>query len=423
MENRTRLTKNAVDEAQPRDKEYVLWDTAIAGFGLRVRPTGGKSFIFTYRTAGGRAGRVQRVTIGNAARMKVDPARDRAKALAGQYHGGVDPAAEATAEKEEIKAERNAPTVSDLLDRFIEDHAKATLKEKTWREYERISEKILKPRLGDNKVALLEAKDVSEMYQAIRAKPTQAALAVRVLSSAMSMAEEWGLRRDGSNPCRIKMKPSRRRERLFSDNEVARLMTTIDAHEAENRMTRPVALALRLLFSTGCRAGEICDLKWSNIDAEGGWFVWTDHKTEDGGALRKSITSEAVRLLEAAERFEGVEYVCPSPAGKRLRVETLEAAFERVMKAAHVPANTNATLHLIRHWFATKTYSDTTIPLHVQMAIVGHKSVATALRYSHIVEEELKKAAQQAEKKRTAAIKAGEKKGKVVRLPVAGQAQ
>jgi len=418
MENRTRLTKTSVDEAKPRDKEYVVWDTSISGFGLRVRPTGGKSYIFTYRTAGGRAGRVQRVTIGNAARMKVDPARERAKALAGQYYGGVDPAAEITAEKEEIAAERNAPTVSDLLDRFLEDHAKATLKEKTWTEYERIIEKILKPQIGDKKISAIEPKDVSELYQAIRSKPTQAALAVRVLSSAMTMAEEWGLRQAGSNPCRIKMKSSKRRERLFSDTEVARLLATIADHEAANKMTKPVALALRLLFSTGCRAGEICGLKWSNIDADEGWFIWEEHKTEDGGVLRKVITSEAVNLLEGAERFENVEYVCPSPAGKQLRVETLEAAFERVMKAAHVPANTNATLHLIRHWFATKTYGDTKIPLHVQMAIVGHKSVATAMRYAHVAQEELKKAAQLAEKKRAAAIKAGERRGKVVRLPV-----
>ena len=97
MDNRTRLTKSAVEDAELREKEYVLWDTSISGFGLRVRPSGGKSFVFTYRTAGGRAGRVQRVTIGNAAKMKVDVAREKAKGLAGQHHGGVDPAADIAA--------------------------------------------------------------------------------------------------------------------------------------------------------------------------------------------------------------------------------------------------------------------------------------------------------------------------------------
>jgi len=416
MENRTRITKTVVTETAPGPKEFVVWDTSISGFGLRVRPTGGKSFIFTYRTAGGRAGKVQRVTIGNATKLKAEVAREKAKELAGRHHGGVSPAAEVADEKQEISAARNAPTVAGTLDRFIKDHARVHLKDKTADEYERLCDKILKPEIGKLKVAALTSKDVSEMYHKLRPKPTQAALAVRVLSSAMSMAEEWGLRDPGSNPCGIRMKGSRRRERLFSDNEVARLQATIASHQREEKMTKSVALALQLLFATGCRAGEICDLEWSNVDAEEGWLEWRAHKTDSGGVLRKAITAEAARLLKGAERFEGIPWVCPSPGLKRLRVETLEAAFERVMKAAHVPANENATLHLIRHWFATKTYSDPSIPLPLQMAIVGHKSVATAMRYAHVAQEELKKAARQAEKKRLALVKSAAKKGKVIRL-------
>ncbi|MER9014502.1 tyrosine-type recombinase/integrase [Mesorhizobium sp. M0898] len=417
MENRTRITNTTVADALPLAKEYVIWDAAISGFGLRVRPTGGKSYIFTYRTAGGRAGRVQRVTIGNALKLKADPAREQAKALAGQYHGGGNPAADVGAEKLEATAQRNAPTVAQALDRFIKDHAKVTLKEKTWKEYERISEKILKPHLGKLKVAAMTSKDVSELYHSIREKPTQASLAVRVLSSAMGMAEEWGLRDAGSNPCRIRLKGSRRRERLFSDTEVSRLLAAIDAHEKAEKMTKPVALGLRLLFATGCRAGEICSLQWSNVDLEERWLEWREHKTDGGGSLRKVITREAARLLESAERIEEVDWVCPSPALKRLRVETLEAAFERVMKAAKVPANENATLHLIRHWFATATYSDPSIPLPLQMAIVGHRSVATAMRYAHVAREAHQKAALSAEKKRSAAIKAGAKRGKLLQFP------
>jgi integrase len=81
-----------------------------------------------------------------------------------------------------------------------------------------------------------------------------------------------------------------------------------------------------------------------------------------------------------------------------------------------VPANENATLHLIRHWFATKIYTDKTIPLPLQMAIMGHRAVATAMRYAHVGREELQRAAGQAARKRTAAVKAAGKKGKVVEL-------
>src|SRR6478609_3678302 len=170
--DKARLTKKAVAEAQPGAKEYVLWDSRIAGFGLRVRPTGGKSFIFAYRTAGGRAGKYQRVTI---KATNPDVAFERAKELAGQHHGGVDPAGEREEARKAIEEARRTLSLADTLDRFIADHAKLKLATKTWTEYERIADKLLKPALGTIKVDALAPKDVAGFYHDQRAKPTQAA--------------------------------------------------------------------------------------------------------------------------------------------------------------------------------------------------------------------------------------------------------
>lgn len=407
---KVKLTKTVVAEAQAGEREYILWDERLPGFGLRVRPTGSKSYIYVYRSAGGRSGSVRRETI-KANNPEV--AFDRAKAKAAQYYGGGDPVAEKAAMKEELERARRTLTVAKVLERFIDEHAKDGLAEKTWREYERIVEKILTPDLGDKKIDELQPMHVAEMYQARRDKPTQAALAVRVLSSAMSWAEENGLRPQGTNPARIRLKGTRRRTRLFTAAEVARLLATITAHEADGKLTATVALGLRLLFATGCRAGEICGLKWSNVDLAQGVMRWPNSKT---GYLEKPITAEAMPLLKKAKRIVGVDFVLPSSKNTALRVETLEAGFERVMKAANVEARENASLHLIRHWFATSTYTDTTIALPVQMAMVGHSSVATAMRYAHVTREDVMKAAQGAAKRRAGAIKAAGKGGKVVKL-------
>lgn len=407
---KVRLTKTTVVDAQPAEREYVLWDSRVAGFGLRVRPTGAKSFIFAYRTPGGRAGKYRRITIKGS---NPEIAYDRAKELSGQHHAGIDPAAEKLQEKQAMEAARRTLNLSDVLDTFITDHAKERLKPKTWAEYERIVDKLLKPAIGKIKIDALEPKDVAGMYHDQRAKPTQAALAVRVLSSAMSWAEENGLRPAGSNPARIRLKGSRRRQRLFSEPEVARLQDAITSLEKTGKITCTVALGLRLLFATGCRAGEICELRWSNVEMEAGFMRW-DSKT---GYLEKPITAEARALLKKADRIVGVDWVCPGNDPKKaLRVETLESGFERAMKEAKVPAGENATLHLIRHWFATKIYTDKDIPLPVQMAIVGHKSVATAMRYAHVDRAEVQRAAAGAAKKRTAAVKAAAKRGNVVKL-------
>ena len=410
---KVRLTKTVLAEAKPAEREYMIWDARLAGFGLRVRPSGAKSFVFVYRTPGGRQGKTQRVTIkGNSP----EAAFEHAKGLQARFHGGGDPVAERGDEKRAVAAARAALTVADVLDCFIKDHAKEKLKFRTWSEYERLAERILKPTLGKTKVDELEPKAVAEMYHAQRSKPTQASLAVRVLSSAMSWAEEFGLRAAGPNPARIRLKGSRRRTRLFSAGEVSRLMAAAAKFEGEGRISKSVALGIGLLFATGCRANEIAELRWSNVDLPEGLMRW-DSKT---GYLEKPITDEARALLENATRIVGIDWVCPgSDVKKALRRETLEAGFERVMKEANVEARENASLHLIRHWFATKTYTDKEIPLPVQMAIVGHKSVATAMRYAHVDREEMKKAAAGAAERRAAGVKAATKRGSVVRLPPA----
>lgn len=412
MENqKVRLTKTTVANAEPREREYVLWDNRVVGFGLRVRPSGARSFIFMYRTAGGRAGRTRKVTIKTD---HPDLAYEEAKKFSARYHGGGDPASDRADQKREAREARRALTVGAVLDRFIADHAKENLAAKTAAEYERLVDRILKEHLGTTKIADLEPRAVAEMYHALRHTPTQAAQAVRVLSSAMSWAEEFGLRPPGPNPAKIRLKSSRRRTRLFSDTEVARLRASLAALEADGRVNATVALGLRLLFATGCRGGEICQLRWSNVDLDEGLARWPNSKT---GFLEKPLTEEAERLLRDADRIVGVDWVCPSRVvEKPLRIETLEAGFERVMRHAKVSADENASLHLIRHWFASRTYTDKSIPLPVQMAIVGHSSVATAMRYSHVSREELKEAAAGAAERREGAVRKAGKQGKVAKL-------
>ncbi len=413
--DKVRLTKTLVAAAEPQEREYVLWDSRLPGFGLRVRPSGSRSFIYAYRTAGGRAGAYRRDTI-NA--TNPDVAYERAKELAGQYLRGGDPVGEKAEERGELQRARDALTVADVLARFIDDHAKPELAPKTAAEYERIADKVLKPQIGGTAVDKLQPTAVAAMRDRMRSTPTQANLAVRVLSSAMSWAEEAGLRSPGPNPARIRLKGSRRRQRLFSAAEVARLQSTIDRLEADKSLTVIVALGLRLLFATGCRAGEICTLQWSNVDLGEGLMRWPSTKT---GYLEKPVTAEAAKLLKRAPRIVGVDWICPSTKiDKPLRVETLEAGFEKVMREANVEARENATLHLIRHWFATKIYTDKNIPLPVQMAIVGHSSVATAMRYAHTDRDEVRKAAEGASKRRAGEVKAAGNGAKVV--PIGGAA-
>lgn len=88
-EKRFRFSKSTVDALVVPTKAEVgtvgyriVWETPVIGFGLQVRPSGIKTFIFVYRNKGGR---VKRLTIGRYGRVTVDQARDAVK----HYNGVV----------------------------------------------------------------------------------------------------------------------------------------------------------------------------------------------------------------------------------------------------------------------------------------------------------------------------------------------
>jgi hypothetical protein len=75
----SRLTKRAIDALPPRAKPFIAYDADVAGFGVRVMPSGLKSFVIEYRPgAGGRNVKKRRMTLGRYGLMTPDQARRRA---------------------------------------------------------------------------------------------------------------------------------------------------------------------------------------------------------------------------------------------------------------------------------------------------------------------------------------------------------
>ena len=105
----TKITKRVVDAVRPSGKEVFLWDDETAGFGLRVKLTGAKSFIIQYRNAQGRS---RRLTLGRYGVLTVDEARRKARLSLASVLKGEDPA-------ESRLLERGALTVADLCREYL----------------------------------------------------------------------------------------------------------------------------------------------------------------------------------------------------------------------------------------------------------------------------------------------------------------
>ena len=107
-----KLTKRFVDSLSPREADQVIFDDLVPGFGVRVMPSGIRSYLVQYRNAQRRS---RRLTIGKHGTLTVDQARDRARKILEAVRDGRDPVAEKRAFLE-------APTVNELLDRYLAEH-------------------------------------------------------------------------------------------------------------------------------------------------------------------------------------------------------------------------------------------------------------------------------------------------------------
>jgi integrase len=375
---RGKIMKRTVDGLQaPAKGEVVLWDESLAGFGVRVRPgAGGKTYMLMYRAGVGRGAPLRKLTIGtHGSPWTPDGARIEAKRLLGLVAGGADPAA--------VKTEhRKAETVDDLAGRFLTEHVRAKRKGSTAAEYERLVDLFVRPALGPKKIADVTRADIARLHHAHRDTPYQANRILAVLSKMFSLAEAWGLRRDGSNPCRhIERNPERGRERMLSAAELARLGDALAAYDGSPYITA----AVKLLLFSGARLSEILGLRWEWINLERGEARLPDSKT---GAKTLHLPPPALAVLNGLPRLEGNPYVVVGQKDGASLVN-LQKPWQAIRKAAGL---TDVRLHDLRHSYASVGAAGGD-SLLVIGKLLGHHHAATTERYAHLALDPIKAAA------------------------------
>jgi integrase len=370
----TKITKRAVDAVRPNGADQFLWDSALKGFGVKVTAAGRKVFILQYRK-GGRGAPTKRVTIGRHGAVTPDQAREIAVRLSGDIANGADPAAVRAAEK-------TAPAMAALIERFLSEHVATKTKARTATEYRRLIQSVIVPAIGGKRVRDVTRADISRLHHDHRATPYAANRALAVLSKMFGLAEEWGERPDGSNPCRhVKKFAERKRERMLSANEFARLA---DALKASSRSPYIIA-AIKLLIFTGARLSEILTLKWEVVDFDRGEARLRDSKT---GAKTLHLPAPALAVLADLPRVEGNPFVIVgNVAGARL--SDLERPWRAVRAAAGLD---DVRLHDLRHAFASVAASSG-MGLPIIGKLLGHTQAAATARYAHIASDPVKAAA------------------------------
>jgi hypothetical protein len=223
-ERRIRLTKRSVESLTPAAAPVVWYDDKLAGFGVRVMPSGRRSYFVQYRNKHHRS---RWFTIGAHGKVTADAARTMAQRILQTVAvDGRDPSGER-------EAFRAAPTVNDLLDRYITDHLEQRNRPATRASFKGIVERAIRPELGRLKVASVTRQDMHRLHAARADTPRQANLILAVCSKAFSLAELWEMRAEGTNPCaKIERYPENHRERFLSAEELGRLGATLRQAES-----------------------------------------------------------------------------------------------------------------------------------------------------------------------------------------------
>ena len=250
------LTARLARETKPGDRDVFLFDRALPGFGLRVHRSGAKAWIVQTRIEG----KSRRVVIARHGEMDLAQARRHARDILARIRAGDNPA-------DDIRKEKTAPTVTMLADEYLRrcDPYWKPSGRKTIRIY--LKDRIL-PTFGKMPVERVGPEDVAAWFDAVsKDRPGAANRAFEILRSLMFWADEYGFRELGTNPCLGIRKNPRGdigdiRPSSTSGPNVARRRRRGRSTPARTNGPRPSTATRSLLALTGCRRGEVLNLRW-----------------------------------------------------------------------------------------------------------------------------------------------------------------
>ena len=361
------LTARLARETEPGDRDVFLFDKALPGFGLRVHRSGAKAWIVQTRIEG----KTRRIVVARYGEIDLAQARRRARDMLASVRAGDNPA-------DDIRKEKTAPTVKELADEYLrrcDPYWKPSGRE-TIRIYLRA--RIL-PTFGKMPVHRVGPEDVAAWFDAVsRDRPGAANRAFEILRSMMFRAEEYGFRESGTNPCLgIRKNPRRDISRFLDTDELARLGRALDAREDE----WPEAVAsIRLLALTGCRRGEVLNLRWRDIGQNA--ITLRDSKT---GPRSVPLGEAARAVIDALPGPRDPDaFLFPRLGGSR-HAHRLVTCWRTVRDDANLG---KVRLHDLRHTAASHAVmSGENLPLVGKL--LGHRRHETTAGYAHLADGHL----------------------------------
>jgi integrase len=348
----------------------VAWDSTLSGFGVRVYPSGVKTYLLHIRVQGTQ----HKIRLGRHGVVTADQARYDARLRLADLQRG-------------LVVDRTPPprtTFADLAAKYLAEHA-ATRKKPSSQRLDRTNLRLhLLPRLGPMLLETITPQDVLALHHAMHATPVSANRCLSLVSTMFALAKRWGLTA-GDNPAAgLQPYRERRRETMLTAAQRRRVLELLDEF-AHDRLASPSVLAvMRVMLFTGARPGELLGLTWDRIAWEARLIRLADSKT---GPKVLYLNDEALATLQGLPQTS--VWVFPRPVGAG-PVVNVTYTWRRLRQLAGLPAGTR--LYDLRHTFASVA-AEQGESLPMIGALLGHTQYATTRRYIHLLHAPVQEAA------------------------------
>ena len=369
-----KLTKRFVESIKPHDKdELLIWDSELKGFGVRIFPTGRRTYFVQYRN---QFRSTRRKKIGVHGIITVDQAREEAKKLLGDVAKGEDPS-------QDFQKAKLKPSFEDLANEYMEMHAKFNKRPKSFREDEKMLNNILLKRLGGKKVEEITTYDIQQLHHELRETSYMANRVRALLHKMFNLAIEWNWAT--VNPVSaIKKYQEYKRERWLNDQELQSLHDVLDHYHNQS-----VANAVRLLVLTGARKNELLSATWNQFNLENG--VWTKpaHSTKQKKMEHLPLSTQVISLLKKMASTATTSYLFPGKIAEK-PIQDIKKAWKTITTQAGL---SKVRIHDLRHTHASHLVSSG-LSLSIVGKLLGHTQASTTQRYAHLADEPLRQAAE-----------------------------
>ena len=359
------LNKRTVEGLKPADKPFIAWDDKLTGFGVRVQPSGVRSYLVNYRTdSGGRRAANRRLVIGRHGRVTAEQARRIAHETLGKVAAGEDPAEGRT-------RSRSVPTLREAFEEFLAVGPKR--KASTLETYRRTVYIDLAGWL-DRSLNTISRKDVEQCFNRLTAEigwvGANSALTMLGALYRRQCVDVEGLHNPVAQWRAAGGRLHRqRRRRIAPPAEVLPRW-----HRGiEKGVRSPVARdALRCGLYTGMRFSEVIELRWDRVDLDA--MTLTIEETKTGEPLELPVIRQLAAILERRltdrERFpeQSRMWVFPSETSRSGRIMTLQQLNARIGEEG----GAKFWFHALRNCFITVADRELMLPTSLTKRLVNH---------------------------------------------------